>query len=64
MFLLLVSVFCRYLTLMSDLLQVIVCVLVLCSFVQFHYKQEGNYSIGSVGIVDVDCDFIRFTYVS
>jgi len=49
---------------MSDLLQVIVCVLVLCSFVQFHYKQEGNYSIGSVGIVDVDCDFIRFTYVS
>jgi len=30
---------------------------------KFHYKQEGNYSIGSVGIVDVDCDFINFTYV-
>lgn len=30
---------------------------------KFHYKQEGNYSIGSVGIVDVDCDFVSFTYV-
>ena len=30
---------------------------------KFHYKQEGSYSIGTVGIVDVDCDFIDFTYV-
>ena len=31
---------------------------------QFHYKQEGSYSIGTVGMVDVDCDFVDFTYVS
>ncbi|KAJ8298175.1 hypothetical protein KUTeg_024706 [Tegillarca granosa] len=29
----------------------------------FHYTQEGSYSIGTVGIVDVDCDFVDFTYV-
>ena len=31
---------------------------------QFHYKQEGSYSIGTVGWVDEDCDFVDFTYVS
>ncbi|KAK3099245.1 hypothetical protein FSP39_001499, partial [Pinctada imbricata] len=30
---------------------------------QFHYKQEGSYSIGTVGLEDVDCDFVDFTYV-
>lgn len=30
---------------------------------KFHYKQEGSYSIGTVGMVDVDCDFVDFTYV-
>jgi len=30
---------------------------------KYHYKQEGSYSIGSVGMVDVDCDFVDFTYV-
>ena len=30
---------------------------------KFHYKQEGSYSIGTVGVVDVDCDFVDFTYV-
>ncbi|XP_067654342.1 autophagy-related protein 101-like [Haliotis asinina] len=30
---------------------------------KFHYKQEGSYSIGTVGIMDVDCDYIDFTYV-
>uniref|UniRef100_A0A8C5M293 Autophagy-related protein 101 n=1 Tax=Leptobrachium leishanense TaxID=445787 RepID=A0A8C5M293_9ANUR len=30
---------------------------------KFHYKKEGNYSIGTVGTQDVDCDFIEFTYV-
>ncbi|XP_077987763.1 autophagy-related protein 101-like [Glandiceps talaboti] len=30
---------------------------------KFHYKREGTYSIGTVGILDVDCDFIDFTYV-
>ncbi len=30
---------------------------------KFHYKQEGSYSIGTVGWVDVDCDFVDFTYV-
>ena len=34
-----------------------------CPF-QFHYKQEGSYSIGTLGFVDEDCDFIDFTYVS
>lgn len=31
---------------------------------KFCYKQEGHYSIGTVGYEDVDCDFIDFTYVS
>ncbi|XP_043927066.1 autophagy-related protein 101 [Protopterus annectens] len=30
---------------------------------KFHYKKEGTYSIGTVGIQDTDCDFIEFTYV-
>lgn len=30
---------------------------------KFHYKQEGSYSIGTLGFVDEDCDFIDFTYV-
>ncbi|EDO31926.1 predicted protein [Nematostella vectensis] len=30
---------------------------------KFSYKREGSYSIGTVGSVDVDCDFIDFTYV-
>ncbi|ESO03582.1 hypothetical protein HELRODRAFT_157054 [Helobdella robusta] len=30
---------------------------------KFHYKQEGSYSIGTLGMVDVDCDYIDFTYV-
>ncbi|CAH1782809.1 unnamed protein product [Owenia fusiformis] len=31
---------------------------------KFHYRQEGSYSIGTVGVVDVDCDFIDATYVA
>jgi autophagy-related protein 101 len=27
------------------------------------YKQQDNYSLGTVGTVDVDCDFVDFTYV-
>ncbi|KAK3610797.1 hypothetical protein CHS0354_014053 [Potamilus streckersoni] len=30
---------------------------------KFHYKQEGSYSVGTVGLVDEDCDFIDFTYM-
>ncbi|XP_048756909.1 autophagy-related protein 101-like isoform X2 [Ostrea edulis] len=30
---------------------------------KFHYKQEGTYSTGTVGVEDVDCDFVDFTYV-
>lgn len=30
---------------------------------KFKYKQEGSYSVGTVGYQDVDCDFIDFTYV-
>ncbi|KAK6634565.1 hypothetical protein RUM43_011966 [Polyplax serrata] len=30
---------------------------------KFCYKQEGSYSVGTVGYEDVDCDFIDFTYV-
>ncbi|XP_013404830.1 autophagy-related protein 101-like [Lingula anatina] len=30
---------------------------------KFRYKAEGSYSIGTVGMVDVDCDFVDFTYV-
>jgi autophagy-related protein 101 len=33
------------------------------TFGKFHYKQEGSYSIGTLGMEDVDCDFIDFTYV-
>lgn len=35
-----------------------------CICVQFQYKQEGSYSIGTIGLQDVDCDFVDFTYVS
>lgn len=31
---------------------------------KFRYKEEGNYSVGTIGYSDVDCDFIDFTYVS
>lgn len=30
---------------------------------KFHYKQEGNYCVGTVGYEDVDCNFIDLTYV-
>jgi len=30
---------------------------------KFHYRQEGKYSIGTVGYEDIDCDFIDLTYV-
>lgn len=30
---------------------------------KFHYKQEGNYCVGTVGFEDVECDFIDLTYV-
>ncbi|XP_014679019.1 PREDICTED: autophagy-related protein 101-like [Priapulus caudatus] len=30
---------------------------------KFHYKQEGSYSVGTVGMEDVDCDFIDLTYM-
>uniref|UniRef100_A0A1B6BXT9 Autophagy-related protein 101 n=1 Tax=Clastoptera arizonana TaxID=38151 RepID=A0A1B6BXT9_9HEMI len=30
---------------------------------KFCYKEEGNYSVGTIGYSDVDCDFIDFTYV-
>jgi len=30
---------------------------------KFHYKQEGNYCVGTVGYQDVDCEFIDLTYV-
>lgn len=30
---------------------------------KFVYNDMGNYSIGTVGFTDVDCDFIDFTYV-
>lgn len=28
------------------------------------YTQEAKYSSGTLGFVDVDCDFIDLTYVS
>lgn len=31
---------------------------------KFHYRQEGKYSIGTIGYEDIDCDFIDLTYVS
>lgn len=30
---------------------------------KFDYKQEGSYSVGTIGFEDVPCDFIDFTYV-
>ncbi|XP_071442554.1 autophagy-related protein 101 [Hetaerina americana] len=30
---------------------------------KFRYKQEGSYSVGTVGYEDVDCDFIDLTYI-
>uniref|UniRef100_A0A1B6FPC2 Autophagy-related protein 101 n=1 Tax=Cuerna arida TaxID=1464854 RepID=A0A1B6FPC2_9HEMI len=30
---------------------------------KFRYKEEGNYSVGTIGYSDVDCHFIDFTYV-
>lgn len=39
-------------------------VVVVTWYLKFHYKQEGTYSIGTVGVEDVDCDFVDFTYVS
>ena len=30
---------------------------------KFNYKREGSYTIGTVGMSDVDCDFIDFTYI-
>lgn len=30
---------------------------------KFHYKQEGSYSVGTIGYEDVDCDFVDLTYV-
>lgn len=39
-------------------------VVVVTWYSKFHYKQEGTYSIGTVGVEDVDCDFVDFTYVS
>uniref|UniRef100_A0A1E1XVN6 Autophagy-related protein 101 n=1 Tax=Amblyomma sculptum TaxID=1581419 RepID=A0A1E1XVN6_AMBSC len=30
---------------------------------KFHYKEEGSYSVGTVGFEDITCDFVDFTYV-
>lgn len=30
---------------------------------KFNYKEDGTFSVGTVGYEDVDCDFIDFTYV-
>ncbi|KAL4230162.1 hypothetical protein ACF0H5_010547 [Mactra antiquata] len=30
---------------------------------KFNYQHEGSYSVGTLGFVDEDCDFIDFTYV-
>uniref|UniRef100_A0A8C4WWM9 Autophagy-related protein 101 n=1 Tax=Eptatretus burgeri TaxID=7764 RepID=A0A8C4WWM9_EPTBU len=30
---------------------------------KFHYKREGTYSVGTVGVQDVDCDSMDLTYV-
>lgn len=30
---------------------------------KFDYKQEGSYSVGTIGFEDVPCDFVDFTYV-
>ncbi|XP_071850974.1 autophagy-related protein 101-like isoform X2 [Apostichopus japonicus] len=29
---------------------------------RFHYKQEGAFLIGTVGVVETDCDFVDMTY--
>ena len=39
------------------------CVLFHRSLGKFKYKQEGSYSVGTIGYQDVDCDFIDFTYL-
>ena len=31
---------------------------------QFQYKNETNFSLGSIGIEEVDCDTIDLSYVS
>lgn len=31
---------------------------------KFHYRQEGSYSVGTVGYQDQDCEFIDLTYVT
>lgn len=30
---------------------------------KFKYKREGTYSVGTIGMEDVTCDFVDFTYV-
>ncbi len=30
---------------------------------KFHFKQASSYSVGTIGAVDNDCDFVDFTYV-
>ncbi|XP_039255518.1 autophagy-related protein 101-like [Styela clava] len=30
---------------------------------KFSYKREGTYSVGTIGMEDINCDFIDFTYV-
>lgn len=30
---------------------------------KFSYKQEGSYTEGTIGIEDIQCDFVDFTYV-
>lgn len=30
---------------------------------KFEYTGEASYSVGTVGVTDIDCDFIDFTYV-
>ncbi|PIK55063.1 hypothetical protein BSL78_08013 [Apostichopus japonicus] len=30
---------------------------------KFHYKQEGAFLIGTVGVVETDCDFVDLTFV-
>lgn len=30
---------------------------------KFHYKQDGKYTVGTVGYEDTDCDFVDLTYV-
>ncbi|XP_063957226.1 autophagy-related protein 101-like [Lytechinus pictus] len=30
---------------------------------KFQYKQEGTYSIGTIGMVELDCDYTDFSYI-